>query len=155
MNSMYSKKTAPQAKTPSNPAAASAPGRGRRFQVRQSGIHGKGVFALRAMAAGDRIMEYTGDVITWKAAQKRHPHNPDEPNHTFFFHVDDKHVIDGVVNGNDAKWINHGCDGNCEADEVGGRVFIKAIKDIAPGDELTYDYGLMLEGRHTAKVKKE
>ena len=137
------------------PAAKRASGGGRRLQVRASGIHGKGVFALRPIEAGDTVIEYTGRMLTWKAAQKRAPHNPDEPNHTFFFHIDDKRVIDGGDGGNAAKWINHACGPNCEADEDDGRVFIKALRDIAPGEELNYDYGLILDGRHTAKVKKE
>ena len=126
------------------------------IEVRASGVHGKGVFAIAPIAAGKRVIEYTGPIITWKEAQRRHPHNPDEPNHTFFFHIDDKRVIDGL-NGGPAKWINHACDPNCEADEdeEAGRVFIKALRDIEPGEELNYDYGLVLEGRHTAKVKKE
>lgn len=100
-------------------------------------------------------MEYTGEVISWEEAQRRHPHDPDNPNHTFYFHIDDEHVIDGKEHGNAAKWINHACDGNCEAEEVDGRIFVRARRDIAPGEELSYDYGLMLEGRHTAKVKQQ
>jgi len=134
-----------------NPRAA---GHGRRIQVRRSGIHGKGVFALAPLAAGERIIEYTGKVITWKQAQRAHPHDPGDPNHTFFFHIDDKRVVDGNDGGNSAKWINHSCGPNCEADEVDGRVFVMALRDIEPGEELNYDYGLILEGRHTAKVKK-
>ncbi|MDQ6684267.1 MAG: SET domain-containing protein-lysine N-methyltransferase [Pseudomonadota bacterium] len=152
---MYSKKSTTQGKAASNRAPAKASVTGRRFEVRASGVHGKGVFARRPIKSGDRIVEYTGDVITWKQAQKRAPHNPDEPNHTFFFHIDDKRVIDGGSHGNAARWINHACDPNCEADDVDGRVFVKALRDIAPGEELNYDYGLILEGRHTAKVKKE
>ena len=157
MNSMYSKKTSVQKSPPkSQPSPSSSPSpRGRRIQVRASGIHGKGVFALRPLKAGETVIEYTGAMLTWKAAQKRHPHNPAEPNHTFFFHIDDKHVIDGNDGGNAAKWINHACGPNCEADEVDGRVFIKALCDIEPGEELNYDYGLILDGRHTVKVKKE
>ena len=157
MNSMYSKKTSVQKSPPeSQPSSSSPPpARGRRIQVRPSGIHGKGVFALRPLKAGETVIEYTGAMLTWKAAQKRHPHNPAEPNHTFFFHIDDKHVIDGNDGGNAAKWINHACGPNCEADEVDGRVFIKTLRDIEPGEELNYDYGLILDGRHTAKVKKE
>ena len=95
-------------------------------------------------------------MITWKQAQRRHPHDPDDPNHTFFFHIDDKRVIDGGTGGS-AKWINHACDPNCEADEDddAGRVFIKALRDIEPGEELNYDYGLVLEGRQTKKAKKQ
>ena len=156
MNSMYPKKLTAR-KTPSKaPETAAVPTTGRRTEVRSSGIHGKGVFARRPIAEGERVLEYLGEIISWKAAQKRHPHNPDEPNHTFFFHIDDKRVIDGL-NGNSAKWINHACDPNCEAedDEEAGRVFINALRDIAPGEELNYDYGLVIDGRITKKLKKE
>ena len=153
MNSMYPKKPMPR-KTLSSPAESPKTLPRKAIEVRRSGIHGKGVFAAMPIAAGQRIVEYTGPRITWKQAQAQHPHNPDDPNHTFFFHIDDKRVIDGL-HGGPAKWINHACDPSCEADEDDGRVFIKALRDIAVGEELNYDYGLVLEGRHTAKIKKE
>ena len=156
MNSMYPKKATPLKSPAPTPPTVTAPPRGRRIQVRRSGVHGKGVFALLPIAEGETIIEYTGKVITWKQAQKLPAHNPDEPNHTFFFHIDDKHVIDGNDGGNAAKWINHACGPNCEADETDdGRVFIKALRDIEPGEELNYDYGLILEGKQTKKVEKE
>ena len=156
MNSMYPKKSTARKAPRSRSEPPPAPIQRRRIQVRSSGIHGKGVFALRPIAAGTRIIEYTGSVITWKEAQRRHPHDPDDPNHTFFFHIDDKRVIDGN-DGGSAKWINHACDPNCEADEdeAAGRVFIKSLRDIAAGEELNYDYGLILDGKHTNKAKKE
>ncbi len=128
---------------------------GRRIQVRRSGVHGKGVFALVPIAKGTRIIEYKGEVLTWAAAQKRHPHDPSDPNHTFFFHIDDKHVIDAAVGGNAARWINHGCTPNCVAEEEGGRVFIDARRDIAAGEELNYDYGLIIDERYTPALKKQ
>lgn len=127
----------------------------RRTQVRESGIHGKGVFAMRDFAEGETIMEYTGEVISWQEAQDRHPHDPSNPNHTFYFHIDDTRVIDGLRNGNSAKWINHSCDGNCEADEVRGRIYIKALRNIRSGEELHYDYGLVTDERYTAKLRAE
>jgi uncharacterized protein len=129
--------------------------RGRRVQVRRSGVHGKGVFALSTIRAGETIIEYTGEQISWKEALRRHPHDPTQPNHTFYFHIDDKHVIDANVGGNAARWINHACDTNCEADEVDGRIFIKALRDVHPGEELFYDYGLVIDERLTPKLKKE
>jgi SET domain-containing protein len=133
------------------------PGRGasRRIQVRRSGVHGKGVFALAPIAEGERIIEYVGEIITWKQAQRRHPHNPKDPNHTFYFHVDEKRVIDAACGGNASRWINHSCDPNCEAVEQDGRVFIKALRDIEPGEELSYDYGLIIDERYTPKLKAE
>jgi SET domain-containing protein len=127
----------------------------RRIQVRRSGIHGKGVFALRPIAAGERILEYTGEIISWPEALRRHPHDPDQPEHTFYFHLDDDHVIDAKVGGNASRWINHACEPNCEADTVDGKVYIQALRDLEPGEELFYDYGLVIDERYTARLKKE
>lgn len=157
MNSMYPKKsTVPETtRKSSSPSHAAVATPARRIQVRRSGVHGKGVYAQVAFAPGDTIVEYKGELISWDEAQRRHPHDPADPNHTFYFHINSGDVIDGGVNGNAARWINHACDPNCETDEAEGRVFIKALKPIAAGDELFYDYRLMLEERHTPKVKKE
>ncbi|MFT3819640.1 MAG: SET domain-containing protein-lysine N-methyltransferase [Rubrivivax sp.] len=130
--------------------------RGRRIQVRRSGVHGKGVYALRPIAAGDTIIEYVGEIITWPEALRRHPHDPQDPNHTFYFSLDDgSHVIDAKVGGNASRWINHACEPNCEADEEEGRVFIKALRDLHPGEELFYDYGLVIDERYTPKLKRD
>jgi uncharacterized protein len=129
--------------------------RTRHVQVRPSGVHGKGVFALTALAPGSTIIEYKGEIISWPQALERHPHDPDQPNHTFYFHIESGDVIDGNVGGNISRWINHACAPNCEADERGGRVFIKALHAIAVGEELFYNYGLSIDTRYTAKLKKE
>lgn len=127
----------------------------RKIEVRDSGVHGRGVYAVAAISAGAKIIEYTGERISWEEAVDRHPHDPAQPNHTFYFHLDGGLVIDALYGGNNARWINHACEPNCEADEVDGRVFIKALRDLEPGEELFYDYGLVLDERHTAKVKKQ
>lgn len=127
----------------------------RKIEVRDSGVHGRGVYATAPIEAGTRIIEYTGERIGWEEAVRRHPHDPEQPNHTFYFHIEGGQVIDALYGGNDARWINHACEPNCEADEVDGRVFIQALRDIEPGEELFYDYGLVLDDRHTAKVKKQ
>ena len=131
------------------------PSDARRIQTRRSGVHGKGVFALQALAAGETLLEYVGEVITWPEALRRHPHDPQQPNHTFYFHLGDKHVIDGNVGGNSSRWINHSCKPKCEADDDGGRVFIKALRNIKAGQELFYDYGLIIDARHTKKLLAE
>jgi len=124
--------------------------------MRRSGVHGKGVYAVAPIARGETIIEYVGEIITWKQALRRHPHDPSDPNHTFYFHVDDGRVIDAAHGGNWSRWINHACVPNCEADETDdGRVFIKALRNLRPGEELFYDYGLVLEGRQTQAVKKQ
>jgi uncharacterized protein len=124
----------------------------RRLQTRRSGVHGKGVFALQNLAEGETLIEYVGQVISWPEALRRHPHDPAHPQHTFYFHIDENHVIDAKYGGNSSRWINHSCQPNCEADEEGGRVFIKALRDIAAGEELFYDYGLIIDARYTPKL---
>ncbi|MEW6099757.1 MAG: SET domain-containing protein-lysine N-methyltransferase [Pseudomonadota bacterium] len=140
--------------TPSPARRTTARG-GRRIQVRRSGVHGKGVFAVAPILAGEVIIEYKGEVISWDEALRRHPHDPNDPHHTFYFHIDEEHVIDAKYGGNAARWINHACEPNCEAEEIDGRVFIKALRDIAPGEELFYDYGLVIDERYTPKLKKQ
>jgi SET domain-containing protein len=122
--------------------------------VRNSRIHGRGVFAARKIPAEACIIEYKGRRITDDEASERGSSDPDNPFHTFFFSLEDGRLIDGGDRGNDARWINHSCDPNCEAREEDGRVFIHALRDIPRGEELHYDYGLIIEGRHTAKLKQ-
>lgn len=155
MNSMYIKTMKAQASNGKTHPAANAAAAGRRIQVRRSGVHGKGVFALKPLKKGEVVIEYKGEVIDWPEALRRHPHDPSDPNHTFYFHVDEHNVIDAKVGGNAARWINHACEPNCEADEVDGRVFIKALRGIKPGEELFYDYGLIIDEKYTPKLKKQ
>jgi hypothetical protein len=143
--------TAPSTTPPASPSSDS----GRRIQTRVSPVHGKGVFAVQDLAEGETLIEYVGEVITWKEALRRHPHDPKDPNHTFYFHVDEKHVIDAKFGGNSSRWINHSCKPNCEADEQKGRVFIKALRNIPAGEELFYDYGLIIDAKYTKKLKAE
>lgn len=149
-----STKSAKSAKTAKSASKASTPP-GPRIQVRRSGVHGRGVFALRDLKPGEVIIEYTGELISWEEALDRHPHDPSQPDHTFYFHIDGGRVIDANVGGNSARWINHSCNPNCESDETDeGRVFIKALRRIRAGEELNYSYGLTIDERYTPKVKK-
>jgi SET domain-containing protein len=144
------------AKTPVSSSTRSSLGAsGKRIQVRRSGVHGKGVFALQDIADGETLIEYVGEVISWDEAQDRHPHDPNDPNHTFYFHVNEDKVIDALFGGNSSRWINHSCDPNCEADEENDRIFIKAIRNIQAGEELNYDYGLIIDEPYTKKLKAE
>jgi SET domain-containing protein len=127
---------------------------GRSIKMRESGIHGRGVFATRPIPQGRRIVEYKGERITWKEADRRYPDDPGAPSHTFLFSVDDRIVIDANRQGNVARWINHSCAPNCEAVEEDRRMYIEAIRDIRPGEELTYEYNITFEERHTTALKK-
>jgi uncharacterized protein len=122
--------------------------------VRNSRVHGRGVFAARKIPLGTRIIEYAGERITWKEAVRRENKKAADDFHTFFFSLDNGKIIDGGSDGNDARWINHGCEPSCEAREEDGRVFISALRDIARGEELNYDYGLVMDERHTPALKR-
>jgi SET domain-containing protein len=119
---------------------ASIPARPELMHVRRSRVHGRGVFALRRIRKGTRIIEYLGDRVSHRQADLRYEHKDIDDNHTFLFIVDRGVVIDGGVNGNDARFINHSCDPNSESLIDDRRVFIEAIRTIQPGEEITYDY---------------
>jgi hypothetical protein len=110
------------------------------FEVRHSPIHGYGVFALRRIRKGTTVTEYLGDRVTHAEADARYEDKDPADNHTFLFTVDSRTVIDGGVGGNDARFINHGCDPNCESTRQDKRIFVEAIRTIQPGEELAYDY---------------
>lgn len=124
------------------------------YIVKESPIHGRGVFARQPIAAGERIIEYTGEIITSDESARRAEASGGPINHTFFFSLADGNLIDGGSNGNEARFINHSCDPNCEAYEEDGRVFIHALRDIEKDEELNYNYALIYEARHTPAVKK-
>ena len=115
------------------------------YKVRRSRIHGSGVYAARPIPKGTRIVEYLGDRITHAEADSRYEAKGQDDGHTFLFVVNSRVVIDAGVDGNEARFINHSCDPNCETVIEGGRVFIEALRDIEPGEELGYEYGLTWE----------
>jgi SET domain-containing protein len=112
------------------------------YKVRRSKVHGLGAFATRRIRKGTRITEYLGDRISHAEADNRYEGKDEDDNHTFLFIVDRKTVIDAGVGGNDARFINHGCDPNCESVTEDRRVFIEALRTIEPGEELKYDYSI-------------
>src|SRR5262249_26655684 len=124
-------------------------------EVRGSGIHGRGVYATRPIRKGQRIIEYAGRRITRGKAKHLTDTDPKNPNHTKFFELDDGTIIDPSVGGNEAQWINHSCQPNCETDEKRGRLYIFALRNLKPGDELFYDYHLEVEGRRTKKLERD
>lgn len=119
------------------------------FKVRQSRIAGKGAFATRDIEPGERIVEYLGERVSHAVADARYDDHAADAHHTFLFAVNRSVVIDAYVDGNDARFINHSCDPNCESEIEKGRVFIDAIKPIRKGEELTYDYAYGRDGTET------
>jgi hypothetical protein len=108
--------------------------------VRHSPVHGYGCFARRDIPKGTRMIEYFGERISHKEADRRYEGADVNDNHTFLFIADSRTVIDATRGGNESRFINHHCDGNCESDTHKGRVFVDAIRDIKKGEELGYDY---------------
>ena len=129
--------------------------RPRMYSVRSSPIHGRGVFATRTIRKGTSIIEYRGERISRKEADRRPDSDPHDATHTFLFSLSDGSVIDAAVRGNAARWINHCCSPNCESVEyTDGTVFIEARRTIHAGEELTYDYRLSIPGRISERTRK-
>ena len=131
------------------------------IERRRSHIHGNGVFAVADLSAETLVCGYHGRRMTHEDADEAYGDTLDS-GHTFLFTLNDEYIIDGNRGGNIARWINHSCQPNCEARvaEHGGkdrrrdRIEIYALRDISAGEELTSDYGIRLEVRHTARLKK-
>ncbi len=118
------------------------------YVAKNSSIQGKGLFAKTRIRKGTRLIEYRGERIPQGEADERYEDDENSlHHHTFLFSIDERTVIDARVQGNNARWINHSCDPNCEAIEEEGRIWIEAIKSIAPGQELFYNYQLDRDGR--------
>jgi len=132
--------------TVSRAAARSLP-----FEIRRSSIQGRGAFATRRIRAGQRVVEYTGEHITPDEGDARYEEDGMGRHHTFLFTLDDDTVVDGARGGNEARYINHSCDPNCEAVIEKGHIWIYARRPIAPGEELTYDYQYERFDWHTKK----
>jgi SET domain-containing protein len=137
--------------SPTMPATRKQPA----YRVRDSSIHGRGVFATRTIRKGTTIIEYRGDRTTWAIASRRPDSDPANPQHTFLFELSDGNVIDAGLRGNAARWINHSCNPNCDTyEDERLRVFIEARRTIRAGEELTYDYQLSVDGKLGRKARE-
>ena len=105
-----------------------------------SAIHGLGGFAKADIVAGTRAIEYIGEKITKAESLRRC-----ESHNEYIFSLDETHVLDGNVPGNPARFLNHSCDPNCEAEPDSGRIWIVARRDIRAGEEITFNYGYDLD----------
>ena len=132
-----------------------------KFEVRRSKIHGSGVFAAKNIKKGEFIIEYKGLLRSHEEVDAAYD-GEDETGHTFLFTLNEDYVLDANIKGNEARWINHSCDPNCDSEHIDAedgdkskdRIEIKAIRDIKAGEELSYNYGIRLAERHTPKLKK-
>lgn len=118
--------------------------------VRRSRIHGRGVVATKDIPSGTRIIEYVGERITKAESDRRDNARlaraaKGGDGCVYIFEVNKRHDVDGDVTWNTARLINHSCEPNCESEKVRGHIWISARRDIAKGEELTYDYGFDVE----------
>lgn len=124
--------------------------------VRHSAIHGTGVFAACDIKAEEEILYYLGKLITHAEADV----DAEDDGHTFLFTLNEEWVIEGAIDGNEARWINHSCDPNCEAllieddeDRRKDQIVIQAMRAIKAGEELTYDYNILTDEEFTDELR--
>jgi uncharacterized protein len=110
------------------------------WEVKPSAIHGTGVFARSGIPAGQRVIEYLGERVTKAESLRRR-----QGGNFFVFIVTEKFDIDGAVDWNPARFVNHSCEPNCEARQEDEHIWIIAKRDIQPGEELTFNYGYDLQ----------
>ncbi|MBI3891655.1 MAG: SET domain-containing protein-lysine N-methyltransferase [Candidatus Wallbacteria bacterium] len=115
------------------------------LKLATSPIHGMGVFAASPIARSTAIVEYTGRRMSHREADRRHA-SLSPADATYLFVVDSTTVIDATIGGNLARFVNHSCAPNCVSVLRDGRVWLEALRDIAPGEELSYHYRLRIPG---------
>jgi SET domain-containing protein len=121
------------------------------YTIKNSKLHGKGLFAKQNIKAGTNVVEYVGEKITKAQSDKiaeaqleKSQKNVDE-GQVYIFTLDNKYDINGNVSYNNARLMNHSCNPNCDTDIVDGKIWIRSFRDIKKGDELTYDYGFVFD----------
>lgn len=116
------------------------------IRAARSAIHGRGIYARVAIPDGTWLLEYTGERITKAEAKKREEQRLKRQARggdgcVYIFELNRRHDLDGRTRGNIARFMNHSCAPNCRSVTIAGHVWLRAIRDIAEGDELTFDYG--------------
>jgi uncharacterized protein len=127
---------------PAKPKATTSPW----VRKAASALHGTGLYARKAIPKGTRVLEYVGERITKAESNRRDAvrlakREKGEDGCVYLFEINQRHDIDGAVKWNTARLINHSCEPNCETEKARGHIWIAAVRDIAEGEELTYDYG--------------
>lgn len=108
-------------------------------EVCDSLIAGRGLFARTDICAGARVIEYLGERITKDESLRRC-----EAGNPYIFALDEEFDLDGAVEWNPARFVNHSCAPNCETEDDEGRIWVVALRDIRAGEELTYNYNFDL-----------
>ena len=113
------------------------------YKIKKSKIDNRGLYAATNIKKNTKIIEYKGKIITVKETETNPKFDNDKA--IYLFNLNKKYDLDGDFKYNTARLINHSCDPNCEADGVGLKLWIYAVKDIKKNEELTYDYGFSFD----------
>ncbi len=126
------------------------------LERRPSPRHGFGVYATAPIRRHALVIEYTGELVSHDEAERRYPTNDAarDAEHTYVLQLDDARVIDANVGGNEARFINHSCAPNLEPIAIGDHLWLVALRDIAAGEELGYDYAIELDTPHRPAAKR-
>lgn len=120
------------------------------YIIKRSSVHGRGLYAARDIRKGEHAVEYVGDKITKAESERRSTLILERSRITgegavYIFILNKTHDIDGSVDWNDARLVNHSCDPNCEAQIIRGKIWYIALRDIPEGTELSVNYGFDFE----------
>jgi|ERR1041385_5239481 SET domain-containing protein len=113
---------------------------GQVFVLKTSAIHGTGAFAKQLIGRDERVVEYRGEKISRTESMRRCAEN-----NQYIFRLSDEYDLDGDVEWNPGRFLNHSCQPNCEAFLEDGGIWIVALRDVSAGEELTFNYGFDLE----------
>ena len=109
------------------------------YKIKKSNIDKRGLYALKDIKNGTRIIEYVGKIISKKETEKNKKF--DNKKDIYLFNLNNKYDLDGDFKFNTARLVNHSCNPNCEVEGTGLKLWISAIRNIKKGEELSYDYG--------------
>lgn len=113
------------------------------YKIKKSNIDNTGLVAFKNIKKDTRVIEYKGRLISKKETENNLKFDNDK--HIYLFNINKRYDLDGDYKYNTARLINHSCNPNCEVTGKGTKLWISSIKDIKPGDELTYDYGFSFD----------
>lgn len=114
------------------------------FEVRSSSIDEKGIFAVKPIPKGVRLIEYVGERVRGEVLKQRAERDRAAGRH-YLFELGDGVFVDGLSGGNESIYINHSCEANCDVEFEQDRIWIVSLRDIAVGEELVYDYAFDLD----------
>ena len=122
------------------------------YKIRRSKIDNQGLYAARNIKKDEKIIYYTGKIITKRETELNPKYDNDKA--IYLFNLNSRYDLDGDFSYNTARLINHSCNPNCEVAGKGLKLWIFALRDIKKGEELSYDYGFGFDENYKDYVCK-